>query len=225
MVRGDLIPSRGAIAEDLSLEVLRELTLDDMKRLADSPKLGVPVIQKLRSIHHTQARMLAEGKKLIDVANAVGCSTQRLVQLQNDPTFAELVIYYRDQINVVAIDRAQRMQEQILDVGEQALDELQARMDDEEKRSKMPVGEIRKLAEFAMDRTVAPPRTVNNAPTAPATVTINFGTPVGKELSTTIDAEINAFEANNSKMLEDKKEEPKVVKVGLDVGKWLDEEG
>ena len=175
---GDIIPVRGAISEDLGLEVLRELTFDDMKRLKDAPKLGVPVIQKLRSVHHHQAKLIAEGKKLVDIAVEVGCTTQRLVQLQNDPTFAELVLYYRDQITTANIDIAQRVQAKILDVGEMAVNELHDRLENDETRRRMPVGEVRKMAEFAMDRTVAPPKQAMNAAPPPSSVTINFGTSV-----------------------------------------------
>jgi hypothetical protein len=176
MAKPDLIPSRGAVAETLLLEVERELTPEDLLRLADAPKVSVPILQKLRATHHRQAQLLAEGKSLGEVAAIVGCTTQRLVQLQVDPMFNELLSYYRDQIMVTSLENSKRLQEKIVDLGEQAVDELVDRMEDDAKRKAMPVEQVRRIAEFAMDRTVAPPKTAVPPNTTPASVTINFGT-------------------------------------------------
>ena len=178
MPRPDLIPSRGAIAEPLMMSVSREITREDLLRLGDAPKVTVPVLQKLRATHHKQAMLLAQGKSLGEVAAIVGCTKQRLVQLQVDPTFVELMKYYQDQIMVNMLDDATRLQGKIVDLGEQAVDELLDRMEDPASRAKMRVGDVRQIAEFAMDRTVAPPKAAPNVAPAPASVTINFGTPL-----------------------------------------------
>jgi hypothetical protein len=178
MAKGDLIPSRGAVAEPLLMEVSRELKPDDLLRLADAPKVNVPVLQKLRATHHRQAQLLAQGKTVGEVAMIVGCTPQRLTQLQSDPTFSDLVTYYQDQIMVLALEDGARMRDKIVDVGEMAVDELRERLENDAKRQAMPVGEIRKIAEFAMDRTVAPPKAAPQTQTAPTQVTISFGTPI-----------------------------------------------
>lgn len=183
MPKPDLLPTRGAIAEPLLMEVTRELTVDDLRVIGEAPKVNVPILQKLRATHHRQALLLAQGKSLGEIAAIVGCTTQRLVQLQVDPTFAELIAYYRDQHMAAAMEDGVRLQAKIVDVGEMAVDELQARLEDTQKRSNMPVGEIRKIAEFAMDRTVAPPKAAPNQTQPPATVTINFGTPISKPVA------------------------------------------
>jgi hypothetical protein len=190
MARPDLIPVRGAIAEPLLLEVTRELTPQDLARLGEAPKVGVPILQKLRAGHHRQAQLLAQGKGPTEVAAIVGCTVQRLVQLQQDPTFSELVAYYQDQIAVAVMDDAVRLQHKITDLGEMAVDELTDRMETDEKRQKLPIGEVRKIAEFAMDRTVAPPKQSQQGQTPPAQVTINFGTKVGQ----TIDQKVTDVE-------------------------------
>lgn len=180
MARPDLLPSRGAIAEPLLMEVAREITSDDLRRLAEggAPKVTVPILQKLRATHHKQAALLAQGKSLTEVAAIVGCTTQRLVQLQADPTFTELVSYYHDQMMMNLLDDASRLQGKIVDLGEQAVDEMLDRMDDPTKRAAMRIGDVRQIAEFAMDRTVAPPKAAPNASVPPAAITINFGTPL-----------------------------------------------
>lgn len=173
----DFIPLRGAIGAPLVLEVTRELTPADIARLqaGDMPKVGVPIVQKLRAIHHRQAQLLASGRTVAETSAIVGCTSQRLVQLQKDPSFMELVTYYQDQIMVQALEDGARLRDKIVDVGEMAVDELRERMEDDARRKSMPVGEVRKIAEFAMDRTVAPPKVSQPTSLPPTAVTINFG--------------------------------------------------
>lgn len=172
----DHLQPRGPIAAPLLLEVTRDLTSSDLDRLGEAPKVSVPIVQKLRAIHHRQAQLLAGGRTPTEVAAIVGCTVQRLVQLQVDPAFTQLVAYYQDQIMVQMLEDSARLKDKLVDLGEMAVDELRERMEDDERRRKMFVGEVRKIAEFAMDRTVAPPKTAVPPTTAPATVTINFGT-------------------------------------------------
>lgn len=170
------LPARGRPASPLLMEVTRALTAGDLDRLSEAPKVSVPTVQRLRAIHHRQAQLLAQGKKVSEVAAIVGCSVQRIVQLQVDPAFTQLVEYYSDQIMVLALEDGARLRDKLIDLGEQAVDELRDRMEDDTKRQSMPVGEVRKIAEFAMDRTVAPPKTAVPPNSAPAAITINFGT-------------------------------------------------
>ena len=189
MSRPDLIPARGAVAEPLLLEVERQLTLADLARLSEAPKVSVPILQKLRATHHKQAQLLASGKSVKEVAAIVGCTPQRLVQLQVDPTFCELIVYYQDQQMVLMLQDSARLADKIIDLGEAAVDELRERMDNDGIRNNMAIGEVRKIAEFAMDRTVAPPKVASQAAVAPANITINFGTPVRREAAQiTVDA-------------------------------------
>jgi hypothetical protein len=160
------------------MEVERELTREDLTRLGDAPKVSVPILQKLRATHHRQAQLLAKGHSPTEVAAIVGCTVQRLVQLQVDPTFTELVSYYQDQIMSAMIQDSARLADKLVDVGEMAVDELRDRLEDDDKRRAMQTGNILKIAEFAMDRTVAPPKTSVNSQAAPAAITINFGTPL-----------------------------------------------
>lgn len=193
MAKVPLIPSRGAVAEPLLMEVTRELTATDLDRLSQSPKVNVPILQKLRATHHRQAQLLASGKTPTEVAAIVGCTVQRLVQLQIDPTFAELVAYYQDQTMVAFLEDNARVQAKIIEVGELAIDELQERLEDDKQRKAMPIGEVRKIAEFAMDRTVAPPKAAPPQNVTPTSVTINFGTPIDQP-GKTVDGKVTDVE-------------------------------
>jgi hypothetical protein len=196
----DLIPSRGAIAEPLLMEVRRDLTPEDLLRLGDAPKVGVPILQKLRATHHRQAQLLASGKTPTQVAAIVGCTVQRLVQLQNDPMFMELVTNYHDQMMVNALEDGARLHDKIIDVGEMAVDELRDRLEDETKRKNIRIGDIRQIAEFAMDRTVAPPKAIASASLPPTAVTINFGTPI-KERPLLVETETIDVPDNSNRWL------------------------
>jgi len=185
----ELIPSRGAIAEPLILEVRRELTPVDLQRAGDAPKVGTPVIQKLRATHHRQALLLAQGKSVKEVASIVGCTPQRITQLQTDPMFVELLSIYKDQMIVASLEGGQRLQAKIIDAGEMAVDELVSRLENDKDRAAMPVGEVRKIAEFAMDRTVAPPKSAPQQNTTPAVITMNFGTGLRPQVETSVTIE------------------------------------
>ena len=185
----DLLPSRGRVAAPLLLEVRGELDPKDLDRLSQAPKTSVPVLQKLRAIHHHQARLLAQGKSYGEIAAIVGCTTQRLVQLVVDPAFSSLVEYYKDQLMETMLSDSARLQDKIVDVGEMAVDEMRERMENDERRRKLPIGEIRKIAEFAMDRTVAPPKPPLPASNTPSAITINFGTSLRPNPASTIEGE------------------------------------
>ncbi len=171
----EIIPSRGAVAEPLIIEVMRQLAADDLPRLIGAPKVGVPAIQRLRAIHHRQAQLLAEGRKITEVAAIVGCTPQRITQLQNDPTFVELVSYYQDQVMRSQLEDAARLRDKIVDVGEMAIDELRDRMENDGERKRMGVDQLRKIGEFAMDRTVAPVKAAPIQLTTPTAITISIG--------------------------------------------------
>jgi hypothetical protein len=175
MANFDFIPLRGALAEPLDLEVTRELTPADLAILHTTPKVGVPVLQRLRAIHHRQALLLAQGHSVKDVATIVGCSPQRLVQLQTDPSFAHLMKIYRDQTLSAMVEDAARLRDKLVNVGEMAVDELTERLEDDDKRKSMGTDELRRISEMALDRTVAPPKSTQPQNTAPTQVTINFG--------------------------------------------------
>ena len=170
------IPTHGRIPPPLLLEVTRDLLPQDLRRLSDAPKTSVPTLQRLRAIHHRQAQLLASGRTATEVAAIVGVTVQRLVQLQVDPAFTQLVAYYQDQIMVQALEDGARLKDKLTDLGEMAVDELRERLEDDQRRKSTHIGEIRKIAEFAMDRTVAPPKTAVPTSTAPTAITINFGT-------------------------------------------------
>lgn len=175
----NLLNARGAIAAPLFLEVIRELVPADLIDLINAPAQAVPVLQRIRAIHHRQAVLLAEGRTINEVAAIVGTTPARLQQLTKDPAFSELMGYYKDQIITAMLEDAARIKDKLVDAGEMAVDEMIVRLESDQLRSAMPIGEVRKIAEMALDRTVAPPKATSVAPPLPTAITLNFGTSPG----------------------------------------------
>lgn len=171
------LPKRGAVST-LALEYVRDITPDDLVRLASAPKKGPPPIQKFKASHHRQAQLVARGIYTdATVARLCGVTPQRIYQLKTgDPLFKELVAYYQTQIDETNAEASERVQGKLLVAGEAALDEINERLEDETARAEIPVGELRKIVEMVADRTVAPPKATSANVAPPATITLNFGT-------------------------------------------------
>lgn len=174
----ELLPGRGRIAAPLELEVQRELTASDLLQLA-TPEMrpaAAPVLQRIRATHHRQALLLAQGYSAVDVASIVGSTPQRVRDLMKDPAFSDLMSQYADSAITELLEDTHRIQAKLVDLGEAAIDEMHDRVTDPEKIKAIPLGELRKISELALDRTVAPPKTAEKKEATPTNITISFGT-------------------------------------------------
>jgi len=187
------IPRRGAVAQPAVMSLVREITEADLERLALALPTAPPPLQKARAIHHKQAQLLAEGYSVNEVAAIVGSTAQRISLLKNDQTFAELISYYQDQRAEIEFETHRRIQNTLVDVLELAAGEIQERLSDDTARSAVALPELRKLAEFAADRTVAPPRATQQGSALPPTkIELNFGyKPQAEPKTITIEPEQN----------------------------------
>jgi hypothetical protein len=79
-------------------EVVRALTSADLALLEPKAVSKPPLIKKLRESHHGLARAVAEGKSLAEISEETGYSISRISILRSDPTFAELVSYYKENL-------------------------------------------------------------------------------------------------------------------------------
>lgn len=171
----NVLPLRGALAAPLSIEFVRELSADDLKDLLNAPRTDVPVLKKLRAIHHRQAALLAEGKTNNEVAAICGTTPQRVVQLKQDPAFKDLMHYYEDQIITLQLEDSARLRDKAVDIGEMAMNEMAERLEDDAKRTALPMSELRQVAADMLNRTVLPPKATTNIVTAPQIITLDFG--------------------------------------------------
>jgi hypothetical protein len=171
-----LPPRRGAVAQPVSMELVRELTEEDLAQLSNALPIAANPIKRAREIHHRQAQLVAEGRKDVEIAAIVGCTPQRIYDLKKDPTFQYLVAYYSSQASEIEYETHRRVQGKLVDVLELAVDEIQTRLEDNTSRAETPLSELRKVAEFAADRTIAPPRATQVGSALPPTrIELNFG--------------------------------------------------
>jgi hypothetical protein len=96
--------------------VVRDLQEGEEARLT-ATSLGVKPIPlaKVREIHHQIARLLAQGLRPVEVSAIVGFSQSRISILQQDPSFKELLSFYRHRKDEVGADIAARLQSVTLD--------------------------------------------------------------------------------------------------------------
>lgn len=174
-----MLPARGRPAKNpIIMSVDRELTPEDLEAeslMGEAKKvISAPPIQRLRASHHAAARLLASGRSIIETAQAVGRTPQRISDLQKDPTFSSLVTYYSLQITETSLDDAQEFAALNKDIARLSAEEIQRRLDDETIIKDIPIGELRQLQIMGMDRTVAPAKSSNSVIQTPTKITLNI---------------------------------------------------
>lgn len=111
-------------------------------------------LKKLRSKHHSVARMIAGGMQQTMVANLTGYTQGYLSTLLESPSMQELVTLYRAQTGAqleVIVERYRR-------IGDAALDELETRLENAEARAGMDVHELLSIAKTGGDRSGTGPQ-------------------------------------------------------------------
>lgn len=151
------IRTRGRRAVPVDVAVARELEPADLALLELDRGSKPPPLARIRDSHHALARALAAGMKPAEASLVTGFSPSRISILQNDPSFQELLEFYRENLDAVYADLHRRLATLSLD----AASELQERL--EQHPEDLGTGQLLKLLEMTADRTgAAPPRgTVN----------------------------------------------------------------
>ena len=145
-ILGEIPVGPGRKAMPLTAEFSRELTPLDLTIPATEISKPSP-IKRLRDSHHAAARYFALGHANHEVAAITGYTEARLSILQGDPTFKELVEFYRANGNAKVAELRDRM----LTVGLDALSVIQDRLDENPEEFKNT--ELRELARDMADRT------------------------------------------------------------------------
>jgi hypothetical protein len=133
-----------------ALAVVRALSEADQGQSAKAITSPAPLVQQLRDSHHAIARLVAEGRRPYEVAAMTGYSTARISTLQQDPAFAELVEFYRQQTEEVYLDAHRRL----ATLGLSATAVLQERLDD--RPESFTNKDLKELLGEAFDRSIAP---------------------------------------------------------------------
>jgi hypothetical protein len=138
-------PGRRAI--DLEAEVVRPLQAADLALLSVGRETAAIPIKRLSDRHHGLARLLATGTASGEAGIIMGYEPSRVSVLQGDPTFRELVGFYRDRTDEVYFNR----HEQIAGISREAAREIEDRL--ELAPDKFTNKELRELMVVALDRT------------------------------------------------------------------------
>ena len=104
-------PARGRSAAALSMTVVRKIEESDLAAQAAAPRLGDSprAVQRLRTAHHSLARLLAEGRSQQETSEITGYDPTRICILNADPAFQELVEYYKGQVEAKFLDVHERL--------------------------------------------------------------------------------------------------------------------
>ncbi len=155
---------------------LRDLNGADLELLKNPPRLGIetPHVARMTNRHHALARLLAEGKKWWECSAITGHSQTRISLLQDDPSFQELIEFYRAQLTTVYLN----VHERLAALGISCMEELQERLETEPDT--FSARELREIMDTAFNKSVAPDKSTGKNGGGPAqgvNIQINFPTP------------------------------------------------
>jgi hypothetical protein len=150
-----LTPLQGRARRDLQVEYIRDLQSSDLALLATERGIKPPGIKQLRDSHHALARILALGTHPAEASLITGYSLSRISILQSDPTFRELLEFYRGRKDEVVADVIGRMSAVHLE----ALAELQERLHDTAEQ--FTPGMLLEIVKTLADRTGYGPTSKN----------------------------------------------------------------
>lgn len=166
----DIHIGRGKPKAAIAMAIVRELVPED-KAMLENPvgEIRTP-LQRIKHIHHTVARLVAEGRSNVEINAITGMGKEWIGTLKGDPAFAELVEYYKGMKD----QRFYDVHERLARLGESTVEELQNRIDTSPE--KFTARELVELAEMVLDRSSAPSKAakaggINNA------ITIQFVEP------------------------------------------------
>ena len=153
----------GRKATAIGAEVLRELTSSDIGLLATERSIQPTHVQRITDRHHALARCLATGMSATEAGLVTGYTSSRISVLRGDPSFEELIAFYRETKDVKVRD----LNEKLVDVASEAAAILLDRMDLEPE--KLPEGFLLDAVKVGADRTGFGPKQTN------VNVNVNLG--------------------------------------------------
>lgn len=121
-----LTRSRGRAERPVVVTGVGELSLDDIEKLDDPIGVTPTPLKELRTTHHQMAQMVARGDSVVQISAALGFSVSRVSILKSDPTFAELVEFYREKNEELYADTQLRLK----NLTDDAVEVLHSRLHD-----------------------------------------------------------------------------------------------
>jgi hypothetical protein len=109
----------------LHAEVLRELTASDIGLLATERAIKPTHVQRITDRHHALARCLASGMSVTEACLVTGYTPSRISILRGDPSFEELIEFYRQDRGA----EVQDLQQKFTALAKDATTEMQERLE------------------------------------------------------------------------------------------------
>lgn len=153
----------GRAAKAIHAEVVRPLTESDLALLATERGIKPTHIQRITNRHHALARCLASGMSATEAGLCTGYTASRISILKDDPSFEELIAFYRT-------DKAlpvQGLNEKLVAIASDSAAVLLDRLELEPE--KFSVGELQDQVKIGADRTGFGPKSTQ------VNVNVNLG--------------------------------------------------
>lgn len=147
IVFGGRTETRGrAQKPGLEVSIVRSLGVEDIPALEFGqqlvPTAKQPGPSQLKHAHHQVARLMAEGRPLVEISLISGYTPEYLGQLKQGLDFQELMKYYDSQRDAIFVDTVERMKS----LGITTLNKLQSQLEDDAnvwtKRELMEMAEL-----------------------------------------------------------------------------------
>lgn len=139
----------GPSQKRITAEFVRELVPEDLVLWENTrkPSSTPTPIKRLRERHHQLARALAAGMTVRDAAIMTGYHEPRVSMLLGDPSFKNLVEFYREKKDAAFLEMAQMLSGLSLD----AVEELRTRLED--NPDDLSIKQLIELVKLGADRT------------------------------------------------------------------------
>lgn len=139
--------TRGRAARPVAATAVKELTREDLAMLGAERGTQAPPIKRLRERHHALARALAGGMSDTEAALITGYDISRVSILKSDPTFRELLEFYRENVDA----QYAQLHEVLAGLSVDAAEHLRERL--EEQPEDVSIGQLVEIVKMAADRT------------------------------------------------------------------------
>lgn len=127
--------------------VVRTLEPSDLLKLNEEKGSTAKPLERISDRHHSLARALASGMSESEASFAVGISLSRVSILKQSPAFAELLEFYRKDVQALYMDMHDRLKTIAMDSAQILMDRL------EDEPDKISTGQLMELVKMGADRT------------------------------------------------------------------------
>ncbi len=145
----------GRNSAPLTAVVLGDLTVEDLTTLQTEGSTKAPQIKKLRERHHALAKAIVDGIPDGDAGIICGYTPSRVSILKADPTFIELMEFYK----TTKHERYVELHDKIANLGTDAVDELTERL--ETAPDTITIGQLVEISKMTLDRSGFGPSTTS----------------------------------------------------------------